>query len=114
MFGGNFTELIGHARATGDPVDQTLGLGQNPLEHGFRPAHFPEYIDMKTALSPGNLMGIAHLGNPAVDGVFNQFLMAIDSGLAMVYLGNDITRVIIAVRIDTGNGPNPTGSSPGP
>src|SRR5438128_896257 len=50
----------------------------------------------------------------AFECVANQFLMSLPARLSVVYLGNDLARCIVAVRVYGGNGPDSARSGPGP
>ncbi len=70
------------------------------MENALRAAHFPQDIDVDRALPVGDLMRQADLGDGAVDGVFDEFLMPFAAGCGMIDLRDDLARRIVAVGVD--------------
>ena len=98
-FSGDFRQLIRHARATGDAVDQAFGLFQNAAQNGLRTAHFPQDVDVDGALARRDFVGALHLRNGAFNAELDQLFMPFPARLAVVHLGRDLAGRVIAVRI---------------
>ena len=107
-----FRELVGHACAAGDTRHHPAGVFQHAFEHGLRPAHFPQHVDVDRALAVRDFVGLLHLRGGAVDGVADQFLMALLAGAAVVDLRNDVAVRVIAVGIDRADGADPACRGP--
>ncbi len=110
----NVGQTVGHACATGQPVDQALGPFQHPGNNPLGRGHFPQDVGVDTALAARDLVRNAGLRNAATNGVVHKLLMPFPAGAAVVDLRNRATLLVIAVRIDNGDRARTPCSSPCP
>jgi hypothetical protein len=68
-------ELVGHARATGDAVDEPLRAVQHAAHHPLRPAHLPQDVRVDAPAPAGALVGFLRLRDAAGDAVGHEFLV---------------------------------------
>src|SRR5207302_790524 len=111
--GGDFGELVGHARAASDSRYEPLGALENSVEDALRAAHLPQHIDVDRPLPGGDLIGALHMRNRAVDRILDQLFVTIATSERLVNLRDDAAFRIIAVGIDCADRPDAASSGPG-
>ncbi len=112
VLGADLGDLVGHARAAGDAVDQALGF----LEHGFQDrlggAHLPQDVHVDARFGPGDVARHARLVQGALDGVGDQFVVPLAAGLALVDLAHDVAVRVRVVGVDARERAHPAGLRP--
>ena len=111
--GADLGQLVGHAGAAGNAVDQPLGAFEDGLQDARRPRRLPQDVHVDAAVAARNLVSQARLGDAAVDGVGDQLLVAIASGTATINLRNDLALVVERIGVDAGEGPDTAGGGKG-
>src|SRR3546814_7664041 len=107
------TQLVRHARTTGNARDHSARPVKYAIQHALRAAHFPQHVDIDRALATGQFKGTPYLFHRTINGILDQFLMPFASCAGTINLRNDLPRRIIAVRVDGRHSANASSSSPG-
>src|SRR6185369_15174077 len=110
---GDLAELVGHARAAGDAGDEALRALENAVEDTLRAAHFPQHVDVDSALAAGHLVGALDLRDGAIDRIFDQLFVAVAAGERLVDLRDDAAFGVVAVGVDRADGADTAGGRPG-
>ena len=111
--GADFGELVRHASAAGDAVDQPLGAFENAGEDFLGRTHFPQNVHVDAAFATRRFMGHAGLIEGALDGVIYQFPLSLPPGCSMVDLADQVAFFVIAVGVDGGEGADSARCRPG-
>ena len=105
-------QLVRHAGAAGDARHQAARLFQHAFQHGLRPAHFPQHVDVDRAPVAGDVVSPLHLLHRAVDGVADQLLVPLLAGELFVDLRDDLAFGIIRIGVDGAHRPDAAGRGP--
>src|SRR5579864_190557 len=111
--GADFGDLVGHAGAAGDAIDEPARAFEHAMEDALCRRHLPEHIHVDAALAVGALMGDARLMDAAGNRVGDELLMALAPRAAMVDLRDALALRVVAVGLDAGESADASGSSPG-
>jgi hypothetical protein len=113
-FARDLGELVGHAGAAGDAVDQPLAPSSTPrIMRSAPPISHSTFMWMRP-WPPDAHTGLARLGDAAGDAVGDQLLMPGHAGTAGIGLADDVAFGIIAVGIDAGEGADAAGAAHSP
>src|SRR5690606_13722215 len=107
--GTDLGDLVGHAGAAGDAVDQPLGAFEHTVKDALRRAHLPQHVHVDAALPAGQVVGDARLADAALNGEGDQLLMALAAGLAVIDLLDQAAVIVIGVGVDAREGADPVG-----
>src|SRR6185437_10608337 len=97
VIGAQLGQLVGHAGAAGDAVDQSFGAFQHTVEDLLGRGHLPQDVHMDAAVAVGPLIGDLGLGDAAADGVGDQFLMPLPAGAAVIMLRDRIPVFVVGI-----------------
>src|SRR5713101_3854821 len=111
--GGNLGDPVRHAGTAGNAVDQSPRPFEDAMQHPLGRRHLPQHIHMNAAFAVRPLMGDARLLDTAGDGVGDQLLVALAPGSAEIELWDRLSRLIVAVGVDAGEGADPARGGPG-
>ncbi len=89
-----------------------LRLLQHLGDDAFGGAHLPEDVGVDAALAAGEVVGAAGLGQGALDGVVDQFLVAVAAGAAVIELRDGVAVGVEAVGIDGAERADAAGGGP--
>src|SRR3546814_16257761 len=71
----DFTQLVRHARTTGNARDHSARPVKYAIQHALRAAHFPQHVDIDRALATGQFKGTTYLFHRTLTGILDHFLM---------------------------------------
>jgi len=69
---------------------------------------------MQPAITAGQIVGPANLGDTPGNAVFDHFFMPFAPSAGMVYLPDNITVIVIGIGVDARNRTNAAHGRPGP
>src|SRR5262249_44642950 len=105
-------DLVWHAGAAGDPVDQSPGAFEHTVQDALGGCHFPQHVHVYAALPAAPLIGDARLMDAAGDRVGDEFLVALAPGPAEIELRDQLPGLRTAVGVDAGKGADGAGRGP--
>src|SRR6516225_1056035 len=111
--GADFGDLIGHARAAGDTVDEAARAFEHAVKDALRRRHLPQHVHVDAALAVRALMRHARLMDAAGNGVGDELLMALAPGTAVIELRDSLALLVVAIGVDAGEGANAAARRPG-
>src|SRR6516164_1651430 len=94
--GADFGDLIGHARAAGDTVDEAARAFEHAVKDALRRRHLPQHVHVDAALAVRALMRDTRLMDAAGDGVGDELLMALAARAPVIELRNALAMAVIA------------------
>src|SRR5262249_57743880 len=100
--GADLRDLVGHAGATSDAIDEPLGAFEDAVQDAFGGSHLPQHVHVNAAAAVGLLIGDARLMNTAADRKGDQFLVPLASRAAVIDLRNKVALCVIGIGIDSG------------
>ena len=81
-------------------MNQIAAFIEYAFQHTLGAAHFPQNIDMQPSTIAAGFVGNPGLGNAALDGIFDQLLMAVLARAAAINLRDRLAQGVKGVRID--------------
>jgi hypothetical protein len=93
-------------------VDDTLRLLQHLGDDPLGAAHLPQDVGVDATLAAGDLPRAAGLGQGALDGILDQFLVPLAAGAAVIELRDRPAVDLEAVGIDGTEGADAAGQCP--
>ena len=88
--GADLGDLIWHAGAAGDAVDQALGAFEHAMQHAFGGGHFPQHVHVDAALAVAAFIGHARLLDAAGDGIGDQLFVSLAPGAPAIELRHQL------------------------
>jgi hypothetical protein len=107
-------DLVGHAGAAGDAMDEAPGAFENAVEDALGGGHLPQDVHVDAALAVRRLVRAARLRDAAADREGDQFLMALAPRAPMIALLRQRAVGLVGIRIDAREGPDAARRGPGP
>ena len=112
--GADLGDLVGHAGAAGDAVDQAAGAFEHAVQNPLGGRHLPQNVHVDAAFAVAAFMGDAGLLDAAGDRIGDQLFVPLAPGASVIDLGDQPTVVAITVGIDPGERADTAGCRPRP
>ncbi len=112
--GADLGDLVGHAGAAGDAVDQAFGAFEDAVQDLFGGAHLPQHVHMDAAFAARRLVGDASLVDAAGDREADQLVLAFAPGCAVIDLWDQLAIGRVGIRVDAGEGADPPAAAQAP
>src|SRR6185437_2179565 len=109
----DFGDLVGHAGAAGDAVDEATRAFEDAVQDALGGCHFPQDVHVDAALPIRALIGDARLMDAARDREGDQLLMPLAPSAALVDLFELVAIRIEAIGIDAREGADTAARRPG-
>ncbi len=111
--GADLGNLVGHAGAAGDAVNEALGAFEHAVQNALGGRHLPQHVHVDAAFAVAALVCDTRLLDAAGDRIGDEFLVPLAPGASVIKLRDQLACFAVAVGIDPGEGADAPGCGPG-